>query len=211
MGRHCANSPPRTPKELESSMLRQPNTRCSQCGAPVFRFPSALRQHVYCSHACVGASKSEPDEIRFRRYVEEHDGESCWGWLASHFPNGYGSFNPKGSARIGTHRFAYMLAHGIDSIPDGQSVLHRCDNPGCVRPDHLFLGSPADNMLDKVAKSRQSRGERSRRTHLTAANVQEMRMRNANGESYAQLGRAFGITSVNVSMICRRKTWKHVE
>lgn len=80
----------------------------------------------------------------------------CWLWLAARIPPyGYGNF---GGTQDGVrwvklaHRHAYELAHG--PIPEGMWVLHRCDNPPCVRPDHLFLGTHADNMRDMVAKGR---------------------------------------------------------
>ncbi len=79
-------------------------------------------------------------------------GEGCWIWAASVDDHGYGRFGI-GRLRIEpAHRVAWMVANG--PIPDGLSVLHRCDNPPCVRPDHLFLGTQRDNMRDMIAKGR---------------------------------------------------------
>lgn len=81
-----------------------------------------------------------------------HDEDSCWEWTASKNKWGYGKFGVKGK-HLGSHRVALTL-HNNQEIPDGLSVLHRCDNPTCVRPSHLFTGTQKDNMQDKAAKGR---------------------------------------------------------
>lgn len=81
----------------------------------------------------------------------------CWVWLGCRNHRGYGLFGVNGKCRS-AHRVAYEIAHGI--IPDGLFVLHRCDNPACVRPDHLWLGTHADNMNDRNVKGRTAKGER---------------------------------------------------
>jgi hypothetical protein len=80
--------------------------------------------------------------------------EECWEWQASKNCHGYGRFNLEGRAHgaRGAHVVAWMLTHG--PVPDGLCVLHRCDNPGCVNPNHLFLGTHTDNMRDMVNKNR---------------------------------------------------------
>jgi len=94
-------------------------------------------------------------EEKFRsRYVESAD-ESCWEWLGKKLPKtGYGLFGVSIDSYL-AHRVAYTLAYG--NIPRGMLVCHRCDNPKCVRPDHLFLGTQTDNMRDAREKGR-SRG-----------------------------------------------------
>lgn len=79
--------------------------------------------------------------------------DGCWPWIAARNSSGYGWFKPgHGAHAVGAHRMAYELTHG--PIPDGLLVLHQCDNPPCVRPDHLFLGTVQDNNADKMAKGR---------------------------------------------------------
>lgn len=80
-------------------------------------------------------------------------GEGCWLWQGSVSPNGYGRLTVDGEV-VGAHRFAFELTSGA-AVPDGFYVCHRCDNPTCVRPDHLFLGTPKDNVDDMIAKGRQ--------------------------------------------------------
>jgi hypothetical protein len=101
-----------------------------------------------------------PPEIRFWRYVVKRDGDACWEWIGAINANGYGRFrvsmNP--DRKEWAHRYAYELAHG--PLNPGECALHRCDNRICVRGDHLFKGTRADNAADRDAKGRTSRGER---------------------------------------------------
>jgi hypothetical protein len=92
---------------------------------------------------------------RFWRKVQKSD-EGCWIWLSSLNSKGYGRFRdplePRKSKRVFAHRYSWQQTNG--SIPDGMLVLHTCDNPKCVRPDHLFLGTHKDNAIDKMIKGR---------------------------------------------------------
>ena len=87
---------------------------------------------------------------QFWSRVERSDG--CWLWMGARLPSGHGQLLWRGKV-IGSHRVAWMLDNESD-IPDGLWVLHRCDNPPCVRPSHLFLGTHSDNMKDAAAKGR---------------------------------------------------------
>lgn len=158
-----------------------PNRTCSYCGAAFYTCPARIRdgRGKFCSRPCAvkaGAYKvapgraPTPPESRFWKKVHKTDG--CWLWTGARSRMGYGAWTPSASGpqpwpKVHAHRFSYELAYG--PIPEGTCVLHACDTPACVRPDHLWLGSRVDNNLDKLQKGRQARGERhGSRTHPEA-------------------------------------------
>jgi hypothetical protein len=145
-------------------------------------------------------------EERFWAKVQRGEPDDCWIWTAAtkrgygHFK--YGHFKVDGKM-VKAHRFSYALAHG--PILDGLHVLHRCDNPPCVNPAHLFPGTNADNIRDKEAKGRgnQPRGTANGKCHLTNEEVAEIRT--APG-TQREIGERFGISWPTVSRIKRGKT-----
>lgn len=164
----------------------------------------------------------QPVAERFWAKVAKADGDGCWEWQAS-TRNGYGQFTLEVGAVTYAHRFSYEKA--IGAVPDGMCVLHRCDNRRCVRPDHLFLGTKADNAEDMVAKGRAltgdrnpsrtaperlSRGSRNGAARLTEADVAEIRQRVLGGESRGSLARAFGVARMTISRAVSGESWRHV-
>ncbi|HEY5021799.1 MAG TPA: HNH endonuclease signature motif containing protein [Gemmatimonadaceae bacterium] len=140
----------------------------------------------------------------------------CWIWLAGRDSKGYGTVW-FGKANHGAHRVSWELVHG--PIPKGNGwhgacVLHRCDNPSCVNPTHLFEGTQATNMADRDAKGRgrwvNPPGEANGSAKLTEALVLEIRALAKAGVEQRQLAVRFGICNQNVSLIVRRKRWAHV-
>ncbi len=156
---------------------------------------------------------------RFWYKVQKSDG--CWPWLGSSNRLGYGLVRFNGGGTTTAHRYAYELTHG--AIGDRHLlVCHHCDNPPCVRPDHLFLGTSADNMHDAQRKGRmrtrspkvlkgQRRGERCHWARLTTDDVLDIREAYASGfGSLSELAGLYGIHYSAISLIVNRKRWAHL-
>ena len=136
----------------------------------------------------------------------------CVIWTGAKMSAGYGEMQCEGRLEL-AHRLFWMLLVG--EIPEGKHVLHRCDNPPCVRIDHLFIGKPLDNALDKVAKGRDNspRGEQANFAKLTAAQVLEARSRFvpwSRVHGVAPLAREFGLSETAMRDVLYRRHWRHV-
>ena len=145
---------------------------------------------------------------RFWRKVETGDG--CWPWLGFCNWYGYGKFQLAGRS-CGAHRIAYAIETGTD--PGEMHVLHHCDNPPCVNPEHLFIGTNADNVRDKTKKGRAKGavGIANTNAKLTDETVRDIRRRARQGEGSFTLARSFGVTPMTIWMVVTRKTWDHVD
>ena len=135
--------------------------------------------------------------------------DGCMEWTGGRAKAGYGCTS-HGGENWTTHRLAFALANG-DLLP-GLCVMHRCDNPACINPDHLFAGTKGDNVADMVAKGRKvtARGEAAGRARLTEADVLDIRRRHAAGESLRELGSCYGVSHVAILNVVKRRTWSHV-
>lgn len=135
--------------------------------------------------------------------------DGCWEWNGSRMRKrgGYGQIRVPGATRK-VHRVAYEL--WVGEIPSGMIVCHSCDNPPCINPTHLWVGTHGDNAKDKVAKGRSVNpvmcGEESPTAKLTQAQVDEIRARHR-PQSGAALGREFGVSKTTISRIVRGKAW----
>jgi hypothetical protein len=133
----------------------------------------------------------------------------CWLWMAyTNKKTGYGQYEYMGKM-YRAHRFSWEQAFG--AIPGGMCVLHRCDNPSCVNPSHLFLGTHLDNVHDRVVKGRSAKGEAHGLSKLTDGDVRQMRIEHSCGASYRALGRQYGVDRANVRSVVTGKTWSHVK
>ena len=152
-----------------------------------------------------GRRPPAPIADRFWKKVEKTNG--CWLWKGSQTEYGYGRFNISGRVEKAP-RVAYKLTYG--SIPEGMDILHTCDNPPCVRPDHLFPGTAKDNALDMVAKGRCNPGRANGEQiahKLTTEQVLQIKERIRQNESLTVLAREFGVAINSISRIKRGKTW----
>jgi hypothetical protein len=136
----------------------------------------------------------------------------CLVWSRNCNMYGYGRFTTRAfdghRHALGTHRVAYELTYG--AIPAGLVVCHRCDNPPCCNPAHLFLGTIKDNLHDSVAKGRFTRGERQHNAKLTTERVQVMRQQYAAGIPVRDLASDYEVTITTVRMVVKRRIWRHV-
>lgn len=177
---------------------------CRQCGE-AFEGPAPYRGGGFCSHRCYGAAKTVPWRERFWGKVERGDG--CWLWRGTLDPTGYGVFWIDGQNRR-AHRLSYILAHG--PIADGLFVCHRCDNPRCVNPEHLFLGTPGENTADAKAKGRMATGERQGCAKLRDTDIPPIREALSRHESTFRIAERFGVSQKTIMNIKQGRVWKHV-
>lgn len=148
--------------------------------------------------------KKTPIEQRFWSKVDKT--AECWLWIAGKSKAGYGYFGTeKGIER--THRVAYRLAYG--NYDPSCWVLHRCDNPPCVRPDHQFLGNAKDNAVDRKLKGRQANFEMERNPNakLNLLQVVEIRKRFEEGENQISIAKEFPVKRSMIGNIVRNLNW----
>lgn len=157
--------------------------------------------------ACI-ASIHRPFAERFWERVTRNGPDDCWEWQGYRNRSGHGRINAEGY-RTTAHRIAYILTYG--DIPDGLVVCHRCDNPPCCNPSHLFLGTLASNNADRVAKGRGAQGSKQACAKLTEELVREIRATYECGNvTLVELAIRYGVTANTIGTIVRRKTWKHL-
>ncbi len=150
-------------------------------------------------------------EARFWNKVDKSG--SCWQWKAAVFKQGgYGHFRINDKS-FRAHRLSWELANG--QIPDGMCVLHACDNPPCVKPAHLWLGSHAENMADSAQKGRATnagyKGEDCGNAKLTEQQALFVRAEYEKGNTtYKALGNEFGVTRQAIFRIVKHLSWSHL-
>lgn len=153
-----------------------------------------------------------PQSIRFWAKVTKGGPDDCWIWTGALNEHGYGVMRPTGKRTgpsLKVHRYSAQLA-GMDIA--GRVVRHKvCDNPPCVNPTHLAVGTQGDNVTDCVSKGRTNRGVRNAHAKLTEVEVIEIRARYAAGGTLMrQLGDEYGVSQGTVQHVIAGTTWKHV-
>lgn len=181
---------------------------CQGCGVEFEVIPAILKNDrggKYCSDACCREHRyvKIPLEDRFWEKVDVRGPDECWEWTAARSDRGYGRIDDQQATHV-----AYSLKVG--PIPEGMWVLHRCDNPPCCNPSHLFLGDNAINTQDKVDKGRQRRGETAPLSKLKDDQIREMRRLREQGETVKSIAAKFGIHYQTVYKIVTYSRWKHV-
>lgn len=163
-----------------------------------------------------------PVEVRFWRLVKVGSPDECWPWQGTSVPRGYGQFTiDRFNKNRYSHRVAYQLTVG--PIPDGLFILHKCDNPPCCNPAHLFPGTPLDNVKDMYQKGRAAVGDKNgarlhperiargeKKSKLKLEQVLEIRRLHGEGYSYPEISKKTGIRAGCVGKVARRELWKHI-
>ena len=173
--------------------------------------------HQPDSNRVIARRKPHPLTVRLWSRVDMSAGPGgCWLWLGGVNSNGYGMIRrePEGNAIRGikttTHRVAWDLTHG--PIAQGLHVCHRCDNPRCVNPAHLWLGTHAQNLADMKTKGRAARGDRSGTARLDSRQVQVIKRLLFLGHcSAAEISALLGVSSAAIDSIRNEKTWRHID
>jgi hypothetical protein len=204
--------------------------QCAKCGT---YFTPRSKTVRFCSDQCRYSRGETPIEERFWKFVVKADG--CWSWLGCTAPNGYGLiYDKKLDRKIPAHRLSYEMH--IGPVPEGYFVCHRCDNPPCTNPEHLFVGTPKDNSQDMAKKGRSgltrhperaargtrnarfthpettARGEESGQAKLTESQVREIRqLHNTGAHSQKSLGKKFGVCKATIYYIVNNLSWQHID
>jgi len=175
---------------------------CEHCGR-------ATRNAKYCGHPCFHEADAQRSLEAFWDRVAK--GPGCWEWQGFRHDRGYGVITIRRHKQY-AHRVAWELTNG--PIPKAMVVMHQCDNPPCVRPDHLRLGTPADNSFDMKAKGRAwgnpMHGSQIPSAKLDEAKVAEIRKRRANRERIVDLAREYGVTVSAIDAVVHRRRWTKV-
>lgn len=166
-------------------------------------------EQIQKQRATMIARYGSPRE-RFMRNVEYDLNGGCWLWSGTLLKNtGYGQMQIGGVA-ISAHRLSYKLFRA--QIPHGTLVCHKCDIRACVNPEHLFLGTHAENMADMLRKGRAARvrGDDSVHAKITAAEVPKILARLLIGHTCSEVAADYGVTDCAINAIRRGKSWNHI-
>lgn len=136
--------------------------------------------------------------------------KECWDWDGTGDIRGYGYITVTNPKRIGVHRLSWMIHNG--PIPANLVICHKCDSPCCVNPSHLFLGTQADNMADRVAKGRGYIRQAYVTAKLTSDQIKEIRSAYSPRKITQKiLSEKYGVTRENIHYILKGKSWRHLE
>lgn len=156
-------------------------------------------------NAILGREITPTQEASFWSMVKVNWVSGCWEWTSTNTTGmGYGRFK-LGNKKASANRVAYAIAYGY--VPNDKFVCHKCDNPSCVNPAHLFLGSPAENAADRVSKSRQAKGAKAGGAILDDDKV---RLILNDERTHLEIAKEYGVAKSTIGKIKSGVNWKHV-
>ncbi len=193
---------------------------CCKCGQKRQVIGSNMKRGGSLSCGCMDFSI--PLEKRFFAKIDKEgpipsccpELGACWLWKGGKNKKGYGGVGTVDGKKMATHRVAYILAFG--EVPEGLHVLHHCDNPTCVNPGHLFLGTNLDNTLDRIKKGRTTalpyerrlRGEKCSWSKMTGELAASIRQRVADGERQSSVAGSLGLSRSLICNVVNMKAWR---
>lgn len=161
-----------------------------------------------------GPYAKTPEQL-FWSHVTPISPNECWEWNGPRLKNGYGQMYVKVNGKwknTMTHRLSWEIHYG--EIPSGKVIMHKCDNPACVNPNHLSVGTHLDNIIDKVRKGRQRHrahiGTEHGMSKLNDANVKWIYQEYAKGVTIASMARALNVSESAIRNVIKGRSWKHV-
>jgi len=198
---------------LNNDIIRQ--KQCADCGATFTRDTrntyAYWQRAKFCSRQCSANSWAKLSAARrlsirddFARWFEKQE-DGCWNWTGALDRDGYGIFCHEAKTRR-AHRGSMELDGRPLTI--GVFACHTCDNRRCVNPEHLFSGTPSENVADAVAKSRTAKGEAAGNAKLTAEIVRAIR---ASNDPAPALAKRFNVSRAAIHFVINGATWKHVD
>lgn len=176
-----------------------PLKACAWCGGP---FQPHRPSNRFCSQACHGRSREAPLTDRIMSRLECDPNSGCWLWSGAVNRKGYGLIGV-GQRTALVHRALFECTNG--PIPDGLQACHRCDTPACANPDHIFLGSGAENVADMVRKGRQVAGERQRVAKLTTEAAREIM---SSEDPASLLAALYGVDRATIYCVQTGRSWR---
>lgn len=173
-----------------------------------------IKERKFCSKKCFGIYYKKSKELENLKIIKQrlsdccYEGRNkCWIWNSSKSKSGYGKIKFNGKDWR-AHRLSYWIHKGKFSL--NLRVCHSCDNPSCINPDHLFVGTDQENKDDQIRKNRHPKGEKIGQSKLKNGDILIIREMSKNGISQQAIADKYGVVQTTISGIVRRKTWKHI-
>jgi len=190
--------------------MADPNTECAECGGEFYASPGRKKKGhgKFCSSKCYALNRQRiSPTARFWKHVDKRSDDDCWLWQLKPGSHGYGqlSIYPDERRTQTAHTFSYELHNG--AIPKGLVVRHRCDIRLCVNPNHLLLGTQADNNRDWFERNHGNRGTANGQSKLTVSDIRRIRADKRDG---AAIAAEYGLNRDYVYKIRQGRAWAHV-